>query len=78
MAVARGAAVYEEGEPIPRSVERAMVSRFGDRHAKHAYSPKGSASAPRNSGCVSAEAARRLAPSVRAFTYRLDRPDQQM
>ncbi|MEW1927536.1 helix-turn-helix domain-containing protein [Streptomyces sp. NPDC088360] len=179
VAVARGAAAYEEGDPTPRSVERAMVSRFGDRHillttkdgrlvcvapadqdgvltffAKHAYaatdggqvaigrpqpgpggvvqsyeealnalelaerlglsdpvlraadllvypvltrdrqamadlvvntlgplqSARGGAqplidtlAAYFDSGCVSAEAARRLALSVRAFTYRLDR-----
>lgn len=179
VAVARGAAAYEEGDPTPRSVERAMVSRFGDRHillttkdgrlvcvapadqdevlaffAKHAYAAtdggqvaigrpqpgpggvvqsyeealnalelaerlglgdpvlraadllvypvltrdrqamadlvvntlgplqraRGGArplidtlAAYFDSGCVSAEAARRLALSVRAFTYRLDR-----
>ncbi|MFK4066348.1 PucR family transcriptional regulator [Streptomyces sp. NPDC029674] len=32
VAVARGAAAYEEGDPTPRAVERALVSRFGDRH----------------------------------------------
>ncbi|GGV73413.1 hypothetical protein GCM10010277_87150 [Streptomyces longisporoflavus] len=179
VAVARGTAAYEEGDPTPRSVERAMVSRFGDRHillttkdgrlvcvapadqdevlaffAKHAYAAtdggqvaigrpqsgpggvvqsyeqalnalelaerlglsdpvlraadllvypvltrdrqamadlvvntlgplqhaRGGAkplietlAAYFDSGCVSAEAARRLALSVRAFTYRLDR-----
>ncbi|WP_367046232.1 helix-turn-helix domain-containing protein [Streptomyces sp. Je 1-332] len=179
VAVARGAAAYEEGDPTPRSVERALISRFGDRHillttkdgrlvcvapadqdevlaffAKHAYAAtdggqvaigrpqsgpggvvqsyeealnalelaerlglsdpvlraadllvypvltrdrqamadlvvntlgplqraRGGAqplidtlAAYFDSGCVSAEAARRLALSVRAFTYRLDR-----
>ncbi|WP_329576197.1 MULTISPECIES: PucR family transcriptional regulator [unclassified Streptomyces] len=31
VAVARGAAAYEEGDAVPRSVERAMINRFGDR-----------------------------------------------
>ncbi|MGB8942776.1 MAG: helix-turn-helix domain-containing protein, partial [Streptomyces sp.] len=31
VAVARGAGAYEEGDAVPRSVERAMISRFGDR-----------------------------------------------
>ncbi|MCX3062639.1 PucR family transcriptional regulator [Streptomyces beihaiensis] len=31
VAVAEGARAYEEGDPAPRSVERAMITRFGDR-----------------------------------------------
>src|SRR5690606_5696040 len=31
VAVARGAVPYEEGDPVPRQVERALLSRFGDR-----------------------------------------------
>ncbi|MFD4549431.1 PucR family transcriptional regulator [Streptomyces sp. NPDC058466] len=31
VAVAQGPAAYDEGSPVPRQVERAMISRFGDR-----------------------------------------------
>ncbi|GAA2534778.1 MULTISPECIES: PucR family transcriptional regulator [Streptomyces] len=31
VAVARGSVPYEEGDPVPRQVERALISRFGDR-----------------------------------------------
>ncbi|GAA3496562.1 helix-turn-helix domain-containing protein [Streptomyces prasinosporus] len=31
VAVARGPAPYDEGDPVPRQVERALISRFGDR-----------------------------------------------
>ncbi|MFI9823312.1 PucR family transcriptional regulator [Streptomyces sp. NPDC052013] len=31
VAVARGPAAYDEGDPVPRQVERALISRFGDR-----------------------------------------------
>ncbi|MER7895720.1 helix-turn-helix domain-containing protein [Streptomyces sp. NPDC096046] len=31
VAVAQGAAAYDEGAPVPRQVERALISRFGDR-----------------------------------------------
>ncbi|WP_282700369.1 helix-turn-helix domain-containing protein [Streptomyces sp. CC219B] len=31
VAVARGRAVYDEGDPVPREVERALIGRFGDR-----------------------------------------------
>ncbi|MFI7386322.1 PucR family transcriptional regulator [Streptomyces sp. NPDC049813] len=31
VAVARGGAAYEEGDPVPRGVEAAMISRFGHR-----------------------------------------------
>ncbi|QOV36909.1 helix-turn-helix domain-containing protein [Streptomyces ferrugineus] len=31
VAVARGDAAYEEGDPVPREVERALIGRFGDR-----------------------------------------------
>ncbi|MFE7901721.1 PucR family transcriptional regulator [Streptomyces sp. NPDC057424] len=31
VAVAEGPAAYEEGDPVPRQVERALISRFGDR-----------------------------------------------
>jgi sugar diacid utilization regulator len=31
VAVAQGPAAYEEGDPVPRQVERALISRFGDR-----------------------------------------------
>lgn len=31
VAVARGAVAYDEGDPVPRQVERALISRFGDR-----------------------------------------------
>ncbi|MGV9846562.1 PucR family transcriptional regulator [Streptomyces fungicidicus] len=31
VAVAGGAVVYDEGDPVPRQVERALISRFGDR-----------------------------------------------
>ncbi|MFJ4979414.1 PucR family transcriptional regulator [Streptomyces coeruleorubidus] len=31
VAVARGTTVYDKGDPAPREVERALVSRFGDR-----------------------------------------------
>ncbi|MGC3004150.1 PucR family transcriptional regulator [Streptomyces sp. G35A] len=32
VAVARGPVPYDEGEPVPRQVERALISRFGDRN----------------------------------------------
>ncbi|WP_340374911.1 helix-turn-helix domain-containing protein [Streptomyces sp. SS7] len=31
VAVAEGPVAYEEGDPVPRQVERALISRFGDR-----------------------------------------------
>ncbi|MFD5111234.1 PucR family transcriptional regulator [Streptomyces sp. NPDC058391] len=31
VAVAEGAAAYDEGDAVPRAVERALISRFGDR-----------------------------------------------
>ncbi|MES5823417.1 helix-turn-helix domain-containing protein [Streptomyces sp. RG80] len=31
VAVARGKAAYDEGDPVPREVERALIGRFGDR-----------------------------------------------
>ncbi|MGW5636272.1 PucR family transcriptional regulator [Streptomyces sp. NPDC003832] len=31
VAVARGPAAYDDGDPVPRSVERALMGRFGDR-----------------------------------------------
>ena len=31
VAVAAGPVAYEEGDPVPRQVERALISRFGDR-----------------------------------------------
>ncbi|MGX1471834.1 UNVERIFIED_CONTAM: sugar diacid utilization regulator [Streptomyces canus] len=31
VAVAQGPAAYDEGDPVPRQVERALISRFGDR-----------------------------------------------
>ncbi|MEV2255486.1 helix-turn-helix domain-containing protein [Streptomyces sp. NPDC050147] len=31
VAVAQGAVAYEEGDPAPREVEQALISRFGDR-----------------------------------------------
>ncbi|OSP42284.1 regulator, partial [Streptomyces sp. 13-12-16] len=31
VAVARGAVAYDDGDPVPRQVERALISRFGDR-----------------------------------------------
>ncbi|MEY9485566.1 sugar diacid utilization regulator [Streptomyces calvus] len=31
VAVARGPAAYDEGDPVPRQVERALIGRFGDR-----------------------------------------------
>ncbi|WP_067285457.1 PucR family transcriptional regulator, partial [Streptomyces jeddahensis] len=31
VAVARGAAAYDEGDAVPREVERALIGRFGDR-----------------------------------------------
>ncbi|EFL36520.1 regulator [Streptomyces viridochromogenes DSM 40736] len=31
VAVAEGPTAYEEGDPVPRQVERALISRFGDR-----------------------------------------------
>ncbi len=31
VAVAQGPAAYEEGDPVPQQVERALISRFGDR-----------------------------------------------
>jgi DNA-binding PucR family transcriptional regulator len=31
VAVARGAAAYDEGDPVPQEVERALIGRFGDR-----------------------------------------------
>ena len=31
VAVARGEVVYDEGDTVPRDVERALISRFGDR-----------------------------------------------
>nr|WSZ20191.1 helix-turn-helix domain-containing protein [Streptomyces canus] len=31
VAVAQGSAAYDEGDPVPRQVERALISRFGDR-----------------------------------------------
>ncbi|WP_344013311.1 PucR family transcriptional regulator [Streptomyces thermospinosisporus] len=32
VAVARGPAAYDEGDAVPRQVERALIARFGDRH----------------------------------------------
>lgn len=31
VAVAQGPTAYDEGDPVPRQVERALISRFGDR-----------------------------------------------
>ncbi|UIX34113.1 MULTISPECIES: PucR family transcriptional regulator [unclassified Streptomyces] len=31
VAVARGETAYDEGDPVPREVERALIGRFGDR-----------------------------------------------
>lgn len=31
VAVAQGPAAYDEGDPVPRQIERALISRFGDR-----------------------------------------------
>ncbi|MBC2902016.1 PucR family transcriptional regulator [Streptomyces cupreus] len=31
VAVARGRAAYDDGDPVPREVERALIGRFGDR-----------------------------------------------
>ncbi|MEV1078763.1 helix-turn-helix domain-containing protein [Streptomyces sp. NPDC050211] len=31
VAVAQGAGAYDEGDPVPRQVERALIARFGDR-----------------------------------------------
>jgi sugar diacid utilization regulator len=31
VAVAQGPAAYDEGDPVPRQVERALIARFGDR-----------------------------------------------
>ncbi|KUO06964.1 regulator [Streptomyces sp. DSM 15324] len=31
VAVARGPAAYDDGDPVPRAVERALLARFGDR-----------------------------------------------
>ncbi|MFF8536957.1 PucR family transcriptional regulator [Streptomyces sp. SAS_267] len=31
VAVAQGPAAYDEGDPVPRQVERALIGRFGDR-----------------------------------------------
>lgn len=32
VAVAQGQATYDEGDPVPRQVEQALISRFGDRN----------------------------------------------
>ncbi|MEV0642056.1 helix-turn-helix domain-containing protein [Streptomyces sp. NPDC050619] len=32
VAVAQGPDAYDEGDPVPRQVEHALISRFGDRH----------------------------------------------
>ncbi|WP_330323773.1 PucR family transcriptional regulator [Streptomyces pseudovenezuelae] len=32
VAVAQGSAAYDEGDPVPRHVERALISRFADRN----------------------------------------------